>query len=80
MANEKSPSSSCSFYRCKQPASIVVEMDRLTRPGGWVVVRDKVEILEPLEEILRSLHWEIRMTYAQDKEGMLCAQKTLWRP
>ncbi|CAH2036816.1 unnamed protein product [Thlaspi arvense] len=27
--------------RCKQPASIVVEMDRLTRPGGWVVVRDK---------------------------------------
>ncbi|KAG2268740.1 hypothetical protein Bca52824_063295 [Brassica carinata] len=59
---------------------IVVEMDRLTRPGGWVVVRDKVEILEPLEEILRSLHWEIRMTYAQDKEGMLCAQKTLWRP
>ncbi|KAG2303293.1 hypothetical protein Bca52824_031944 [Brassica carinata] len=66
--------------RCKQPASIVVEMDRLTRPGGWVVVRDKVEILEPLEEILRSLHWEIRMTYAQDKEGMLCAQKTLWRP
>ncbi|XP_010533254.1 PREDICTED: probable methyltransferase PMT28 [Tarenaya hassleriana] len=66
--------------RCKQPASIVVEMDRLTRPGGWVIVRDKVEILEPLEGILRSLHWEIRMTYAQEKEGMLCAQKTLWRP
>lgn len=83
LSNEKPGNEISDFVcccRCKQPVSIVVEMDRLTRPGGWVVVRDKVEILEPLEEILRSLHWEIRMTYAQDKEGMLCAQKTLWRP
>ncbi|KAL0325741.1 UNVERIFIED_CONTAM: putative methyltransferase PMT28 [Sesamum radiatum] len=66
--------------RCKQPIVIVVEMDRILRPGGWAIVRDKVEILNPLEEILRSLHWEIRMTFAQDKEGILCAQKTMWRP
>ena len=69
----------CNF-RCKQPVSIVVEMDRILRPGGWAVIRDKVEILDPLEGILRSLHWEIRMTYAQDKEGILCAQKNMWRP
>lgn len=55
-------------------------MDRILRPGGWVIVRDKVEILDPLEGILRSLHWEIRLTYNQEKEGILCAQKTLWRP
>ncbi|KAI9201449.1 hypothetical protein LWI28_023683 [Acer negundo] len=66
--------------RCKQPVSIVVEMDRILRPRGWAVIRDKVEILEPLEGILRSLHWEIRMTYVQNKEGIMCAQKTLWRP
>ncbi|XP_031261272.1 probable methyltransferase PMT28 isoform X1 [Pistacia vera] len=66
--------------RCKQPVSIVVEMDRLLRPGGWAILRDKVEILDPLEGILRSMHWEIRMTYAQNKEGILCAQKTSWRP
>ncbi|GLT58040.1 hypothetical protein SLA2020_309660 [Shorea laevis] len=66
--------------RCKQPVSIVVEMDRLLRPGGWVIVRDKVEILDPLQEILRSLHWEMRMTYSQEKEGIICAQKTDWRP
>ncbi|CAK7349294.1 unnamed protein product [Dovyalis caffra] len=66
--------------RCNKPVSIVVEMDRILRPGGWAVVRDKVEILDPLEGILRSLQWEIRMTYAQDKEGILCAQKTMWRP
>ncbi|XP_042512167.1 probable methyltransferase PMT28 [Macadamia integrifolia] len=66
--------------RCKQPVGIVVEMDRILRPDGWAIIRDKVEILDPLEVILRSLHWEIRMTYAQDKEGIICAQKTTWRP
>ncbi|KAL3639188.1 hypothetical protein CASFOL_017095 [Castilleja foliolosa] len=66
--------------RCKQAIVIVVEMDRILRPGGWAIIRDKVEILNPLEEILRSLHWEIRMTFAQNREGILCAQKTIWRP
>ncbi|KAJ8762394.1 hypothetical protein K2173_007554 [Erythroxylum novogranatense] len=66
--------------RCKQPVSIIVEMDRVLRPGGWAIMRDKVAILDPLEGILKSLHWDIRLTYYQDKEGLLCAQKTLWRP
>ncbi|XP_073115791.1 probable methyltransferase PMT28 isoform X2 [Elaeis guineensis] len=66
--------------RCKQPVVIVVEMDRILRPGGWAIIRDKLEILNPLETILKSLHWEIRMTYAKDKEGIICAQKTMWRP
>ncbi|GFZ10317.1 S-adenosyl-L-methionine-dependent methyltransferases superfamily protein [Actinidia rufa] len=66
--------------RCKQPVAIVVEMDRLLRPGGWAILRDKVEILDPLEGIFRTLHWEIRMTYNQDKEGLMCVQKTPWRP
>ncbi|KAG4934460.1 hypothetical protein JHK87_048462 [Glycine soja] len=65
--------------RCKQPVTIVVEMDRILRPGGWIIIRDKVEILNPLEEILKSMQWEIRMTFAQDKEGILCARKTMWR-
>lgn len=60
--------------------SIVVEMDRILRPGGLTIIRDKVEILNALEEILRSMQWEIRMTFYQEKEGILCAQKTLWRP
>ncbi|KAL5558051.1 hypothetical protein UlMin_034262 [Ulmus minor] len=66
--------------RCKHPVSIVVEMDRILRPGGWLIVRDKVEILDPLGGILKSMYWEIRMTFAKDKEGIICAQKTGWRP
>lgn len=68
------------FCRCKQPVAIVVEMDRIVRPGGWAIIRDKVEILDPLEGIFRSLHWEIRMTYNHEKEGIMCVQKTIWRP
>ncbi|XP_078430439.1 S-adenosyl-L-methionine-dependent methyltransferases superfamily protein isoform X2 [Wolffia australiana] len=66
--------------RCRQPVAIVAEIDRILRPGGWIIVRDKVEISRPLEGLLRSLRWEIRMTYAMDGEGLICAQKTAWRP
>lgn len=66
--------------RCKHPIVIVVEMDRILRPGGWAIIRDKLEILNPLENILKSLSWEIPMTYGKDKEGIIVAQKTTWRP
>jgi len=66
--------------RCKQPVSIVVEMDRILRPGGWAIIRDKLEILDPLETILKSLHWEIVMTFRKDKEGIMSVKKTTWRP
>lgn len=66
--------------RCKNPIVIVVEMDRILRPGGWAIIREKLEILSRLESIFRSLHWDIRMTFAKDKEGIICVQKTTWRP
>ncbi|XP_078180001.1 S-adenosyl-L-methionine-dependent methyltransferases superfamily protein [Carex rostrata] len=66
--------------RCKHPIVIVVEMDRILRPGGWAIIRDKLEILNPLENILKSLLWEIPMTYGKDKEGIIVARKTTWRP
>ncbi|KAK3145923.1 hypothetical protein QOZ80_3BG0259270 [Eleusine coracana subsp. coracana] len=66
--------------RCKQPVAIVVEMDRILRPGGWAIIRDRLEILDPLETILKSLHWEIVMTFRKDKEGIMSVKKTSWRP
>ncbi|KAJ1293390.1 hypothetical protein BS78_01G064200 [Paspalum vaginatum] len=66
--------------RCKQPVTIIVEMDRILRPGGWAIIRDKLEILDPLETILKSLHWEIVMTFRKDKEGIMSVKKTTWRP
>eukprot|EP00249_Psilotum_nudum_P019463 c27264_g1_i2 orf=33-2459(-) len=71
------------FGKLKKRCSIlftVAEMDRILRPEGWVIFRDKVDVLNEIEVILKSLHWDIRLTYSQDKEGILAVQKTMWRP
>jgi hypothetical protein len=57
-----------------------VEVDRIVRPGGRLIVRDDTETISDVESIVKSLHWEVRLSYSQDKEGLLFAQKTMWRP
>ncbi|KAH9613909.1 hypothetical protein KSS87_004757 [Heliosperma pusillum] len=65
--------------KCDMPA-FIAEVDRLLRPEGKIIVRDNLNIINELEATFKSMHWEIRMTYSKDKEGLLCAQKTIWRP
>lgn len=60
--------------------AVIAEVDRILRPEGKLIVRDNVETLGQVEDMLRSMQWEIRMTYSKEKEGLLCAQKTMWRP
>ncbi|KAL2504674.1 putative methyltransferase PMT26 [Abeliophyllum distichum] len=60
--------------------ALVAEVDRILRPEGKLIVRDKVEILNELESIFKSMKWEIRSSYSKDKEGLLFVQKTMWRP
>ncbi|CAH9092176.1 unnamed protein product [Cuscuta epithymum] len=65
--------------KCSLPA-LVAEVDRILRPGGKLIVRDKVETISEVESMYKSMHYEIRMTYSKDSEGLLCVQKTMWRP
>ncbi|KAG0499752.1 hypothetical protein HPP92_004023 [Vanilla planifolia] len=65
--------------RCKM-LPVFVEVDRILRPEGKLIVRDKKEIINELEDVVKSLKWEIRMTYVKGSEGLLCVQKTMWRP
>ncbi|XP_073141033.1 probable methyltransferase PMT26 [Henckelia pumila] len=60
--------------------ALVSEVDRILRPGGNIIIRDTIDVITELENLFKSLQWDIRMTYSKDKEGMLCAQKTMWRP
>ncbi|KAA8547018.1 hypothetical protein F0562_003447 [Nyssa sinensis] len=60
--------------------AVVAEVDRILRPEGKLIVRDKVETTSELESMLKAMHWEVRMTYSKDQEGLLCVQKTMWRP
>lgn len=66
-------------HRCSL-ASLLAEVDRILRPEGKLIVRDTVEIVNELESMVRSMQWEVRMTYSKDKEGLLCVQKSKWRP
>jgi hypothetical protein len=50
------------------------------RPEGRLIVRDNIETISEVENIVKSLHWEVRMSYSRDKEGFMFVQKTSWRP
>nr|GEV26465.1 probable methyltransferase PMT26 [Tanacetum cinerariifolium] len=60
--------------------ALVAEVDRLLRPEGRLIVRDNVESINEVEKALRSMHWNVRLTYSKDIEGLLCVQKTMWGP
>ncbi|GJY07306.1 probable methyltransferase PMT23 [Tanacetum coccineum] len=49
----------------------VVEMDRILRPGGVVIVEDAKEMLKKLKPILRSLHWSTTLHHQRFLVGNL---------
>ncbi|KAJ1408843.1 S-adenosyl-L-methionine-dependent methyltransferase [Sesbania bispinosa] len=60
--------------RCKL-IPIMAEVDRITRPGGKLIVRDEPGILSEVETLLTSLHWEI--TYSKTRGNALCKERQL---
>lgn len=60
--------------------AVVAEVDRMLRPEGYLIVRDNAEAIGEIESMAKSLHWDIRFTYSKLGEGLLCVQKTFWRP
>ncbi|WOH10378.1 hypothetical protein DCAR_0729846 [Daucus carota subsp. sativus] len=61
-------------------APVMAEVDRIARPGGKLIVRDKSSVVREVENLLKSLHWEIHLTFSKNKQGILSAQKSDWRP
>ncbi|KAE9607742.1 hypothetical protein Lal_00013394 [Lupinus albus] len=55
---------------------VIAEVDRIVRPGGKLIVRDESSALEEVENLLKSLHWEIT---SKNQEGVLLAKKGTWR-
>ncbi|BBG98085.1 Peptide-N4-(N-acetyl-beta-glucosaminyl) asparagine amidase A protein [Prunus dulcis] len=55
---------------------VVVEMDRILRPGGYLVVQDTMEMINKMRPILHSLHWST----AVHKDQFLFGKKGFWRP
>ncbi|KAG6766743.1 hypothetical protein POTOM_027915 [Populus tomentosa] len=63
-----------------QLAPVLAEVDRIARPGGKLIVRDESSAIEEVENLLKSLHWEVHLIFSKDQEGLLIAQKDEWRP
>ncbi|KAF5467844.1 hypothetical protein F2P56_012056 [Juglans regia] len=61
-------------------AAVFAEVDRILRPEGKLIIRDDGETVDEVEKMVKSLKWEIRLIYSEDNKGLLCVQKTLWRP
>ncbi|KAI9157309.1 hypothetical protein LWI28_020384 [Acer negundo] len=56
--------------------NVAAEMDRLLRPGGYILVQDTTEMINKLSPILHSLHWSLNLY----QEHFLVGQKGFWRP
>ncbi|KAF9682235.1 hypothetical protein SADUNF_Sadunf05G0087800 [Salix dunnii] len=52
--------------RC-QLAPVLAEVDRIVRPG------DKSSAIGEVENLLKSLHWEVHLSFSKDQEGLLRA-------
>jgi len=55
---------------------VVVEIDRILRPDGYVVVQDTMEIINNVGPVLHSLHWSVTLYQNQ----FLVGKKSFWRP
>ncbi|XP_074272580.1 putative methyltransferase PMT24 [Silene latifolia] len=65
--------------RCSLVA-VMAEVDRILRPGGWLIVRDDAKTVSEVENMANSLHWNIKFTHSNDKEEVFSVEKTMWRP
>lgn len=62
-------------FRC-DIIDVAVEMDRILRPGGFVLIQETLEMIKKLSPILHSLHWSITL----HQEQFLVGKKGFWRP
>ncbi|PWA43427.1 S-adenosyl-L-methionine-dependent methyltransferase [Artemisia annua] len=65
--------------RCKIKG-VVVEIDRILRPGGSLIARDESSMIREMQVLLKSLHWEVNLTFVSKQEGIISGRKSMWRP
>lgn len=80
MLNVLAPWACC---RCNI-AQIVVEMDRILRPGGWVLIREPKAVAEEVELLAKSVKWRTRLWDTESgpfgRDKLLTGVKQKWRP
>lgn len=67
---------------------LLLEMDRILRPLGVVIIRDKVSLIEEVRKHLNALHWDLwsdvfdaeKDEVSDRDERILIVRKQLWQP
>lgn len=61
----------------------MVEIDRMLRPEGTVIIRDSPEVIEKIEWISRAIRWRASIHDKEpdslQREKVLVATKKLWK-
>lgn len=64
---------------------LLIEMDRMLRPSGFIIIRDKQTVVDVIKKYLVALHWEAVATAdsssESDQDGdevVFVVQKKLW--
>ncbi|XP_044491944.1 probable methyltransferase PMT14 [Mangifera indica] len=67
--------------KCKQE-DILLEMDRILRPEGAVIIRDEVDVLNTVRKIVAGMRWDSKLMDHEDgplvPEKILIAVKQYW--
>ncbi|GAB2296594.1 hypothetical protein Dimus_030705 [Dionaea muscipula] len=72
-----------SMYQDKcNPEDILLEMDRILRPEGAVIIRDEVDVLNKVKVIAQGMRWDTKLLDHEDgplvPEKILVACKQYW--
>ncbi|CAM8913996.1 unnamed protein product [Rhodiola kirilowii] len=61
---------------------ILIEMDRILRPEGTVIIRDQIDVLNKVNKIAKGMRWNTKMVDHEDgplvREKVLFAVKQYW--
>ncbi|KAF1878285.1 hypothetical protein Lal_00046951 [Lupinus albus] len=67
------------------PEDLLIEMDRLLRPTGFIIFHDKQPVVDFIKKYLSALHWEVVATTESSSESdqdgdevVFIIQKKLW--
>ncbi|KAH9605625.1 hypothetical protein KSS87_002677, partial [Heliosperma pusillum] len=62
-------------------SDILIEIDRILRPEGWVIFRDAVSVIESARPIIARLRWEARVIDldSNNNEKLLVCQKPFFK-
>lgn len=67
------------------PEDLLLEMDRILRPTGFIIIRDKQPVIDFIKKYLVQLHWEVVATADSssdsDQDGddiVFIIQKKMW--